>query len=209
MRQSGEPFRLGAYSYSATSFYETFFGSFTSISVAMMGLPLFRVLLSSVLVFIVSTIIHTVLKWHESDYAALTPEQERAFAAFPSGSFYSPHRKNSPSHQAWQERCKREPAVMIRVRSSKHAEHPTMGIHLSLWFLYVLVVSAVTAYAETLAKPAHSTSLCFLVSFLAYWGAEPSKCIWYMVPVSQAAKNAVDSLLYALATTLALSTYLN
>ena len=171
----------------------------------MSGLSWLRVLVSSVLVFLVSTIVHAVLKWHDSDYAALSLEQEKAFTSLPEGTFYSPHKKNSPSHPAWQERCKQEPTVMIRVRSSQGGEHSSMGVHLSLWFCYVFVISAVTAYAQTLARPTNSSSLCFLVSFVAYWGAEPAKWIWYMVPASQAAKNAIDSLLYALVTTLALS----
>src|SRR3989442_353018 len=63
----------------------TIFGSLaTSQEVVMVGLSVLwlPILLSSVLVFVLSSVIHTVLPWHKSDYPKL-PNEDRVRDALP------------------------------------------------------------------------------------------------------------------------------
>jgi hypothetical protein len=169
---------------------------------------LFPILASAALVFVVSSLIHMVIKWHQSDYRKLPNEEEvravlKRSAAAP-GQYIVPHCKDS------KDACSPEMA-------QKFAEGPNLVMHLrpnapmqlgpflGKWVLYTVVVSALVAYVARIALPAGTDYLqVFRVvgftAWLAYAWQGPSDSIWKGKPWSITAKEMFDGLLYGLVT---------
>jgi len=105
------------------------------------------ILLSAVIVFIASSIMHMVLPYHKSDYRQLPDEDkllpslraaglQKGLYIFP----YCTHKEmNSP---AAQEKYKQGPVGMLTVFPSGP---PAMPKFLAMWFAYTLIISVVVA----------------------------------------------------------------
>ncbi len=106
------------------------------------------ILLSSVLVFVLSSVIHTVLPWHKSDYPKL-PNEDRVMdalrpLAIPPGDYMMPRPSSRQEMRTPQfvEKFKRGPVVMLTVFPGGSM---SMGKNLVMWFLYSVVVGCFAA----------------------------------------------------------------
>jgi hypothetical protein len=165
------------------------------------------VLLSAVIVFVASSILHMVLPYHRSDYQPLPDEDKilpvlraaglkRGLYTFP----YCTH-KNMKSPEI-QEKFKLGPAGFVTVFPSGP---PNMAKFMGLWFVYCLIVGVVVAFlAGTTVKFGANYHHVFhtvgLGSFLAYGVGTLSNGIWKGQPWSMVIKELIDGLLYALLT---------
>jgi hypothetical protein len=168
---------------------------------------LLPILLSAVVVFIASSIMHSVLGYHRSDYRRL-PDEESVTAAirgvnptpanyhFP----YCDHRQmRSPEMQ---EKFKRGPVGFITVFPNGA---PSMGKFLGQWFVFCLVVSVFVAYitGRTLAPGTdylHVFRVAGTVAFMAYGLGNLANVIWKGQSWSMTIKEVVDGLIYGLLT---------
>jgi len=169
------------------------------------------ILLSAVIVFIASSIMHMVLPYHKSDYRQL-PDEDKVLpslraAGLQKGLYifpYCTHKEmNSP---AAQEKYKLGPVGMLIVFPSGP---PAMPKFLGMWFAYCLIIGVFVAYITTHAHPlvvAHGEPFwaVFRVAsasaFLAYGLANLSNGIWKGQPWGNVSKEVVDGLVYALLT---------
>ena len=165
-------------------------------------------LLCAVLVFIASSIIHMVLKYHASDYAQM-PNEDAVRAAIRAG---NPAPKKyivpwAPGMEAMKsEEMKRKweegPNAVIYVGKNGM---PTMGPTFVQWFLYTLVISLVVGYVCAAVLPRGTSYLkVFQVAgtgaWLGYGGATVIASIWMRKPWVVSWKEVFDALIYALLT---------
>src|SRR5438094_7794169 len=127
----------------------------------------FPVLLSAVIVFFASFIIHMVLGYHKSDYRKL-PDEDRVTDALRSAgvtrgpAYFFPYcsfkeMKSAPVI----EKFKRGPVGLLTLLPSGP---PAMGKNMVQWFLYCVVISIFAAYLSgRLLAPATAFSQVFRV----------------------------------------------
>jgi hypothetical protein len=166
------------------------------------------ILLSAVIVFVVSSVIHTVLPWHKSDYLKLPNEDEVMNAlrplAIPPGDYMMPRPSSGREMGApeFLDKMKKGPVAMLTVMPSGPV---TMGKSLTLWFLYAVVVGVFAAYVAGRALPAGVPYLAVfrfagVTAFLGYSAALWQMSIWYKRSWTTTIKATIDGLLYALLT---------
>ncbi len=167
---------------------------------------LFPILLSAVLVFVMSSLIHMVLKWHNTDYRKFSNED--AVRAAISGGSASPGQYVLPWAQSMEE-CKTPefekkmlegPIAMVWI---KRPGPMKMGPQLGQWFVFNLLVSVFVAYLASRTLPAGTDYLRVFqvvgtVGFMTYGLGEIPMSIWMGKPWIVAAKEAADGLLYGL-----------
>jgi hypothetical protein len=168
---------------------------------------LLPILLSAVIVFVASSIIHMVLPYHRSDYRQL-PEEDKLLttlrtAGLKPGLYHFPfctHKDmNSPAQQ---EKFKQGPVGMLTVFPSGP---PAMPKFLAKWFVYCLIIGLFVAYlmGHTVASGAHYRvvfRVAGTAAFLAYSLGPLVNSIWKGQPWSVTLKEAFDGLLYSLLT---------
>jgi hypothetical protein len=164
------------------------------------------ILLSAVLVFVASSILHMVLPYHRSDYRKVPAEDELMESlrklAVPPGNYMMPY-AGSPGAMkdpAFIEKKKRGPVALLTVMKD-----PSMGASLTQWFIYCVVVSVLAAYiagralgpgAEYLSVFRFAGCTAFVGYALALW----QNSIWYKIAWSTTLKSNIDSLVYGLLT---------
>lgn len=162
------------------------------------------ILLTAVLIFVASSLIHMVFKWHNTDYRKFDNEDEvRAAvrASTPPGQYFFPHciDMKEMASEAMQKKFIEGPIGFITVRP---AGPPTMGMQLSLWFIYTIVIATIAGWLAFGAYPmgkgaAHAAGhMVGLISLLAYVGGSVQMGIWMGKPWSSVAKDALDGLIY-------------
>ena len=165
-------------------------------------------LISSVIVWIASSIIHMVLPWHKGDYARVPDEAALRAAlrplAIPPGDYMVPRpmatsELRSPEFLA---RVNEGPNLVVTVLPN---EPWSMGRNLGLWFLYLIVVALFAGYVAGRALPAGTDYLQVFrfvgtTAFLGFAVALWQMSIWYRRAWSTTIKATVDGLLYALLT---------
>jgi hypothetical protein len=174
------------------------------VSLSSLWLP---IVLSGVIVFVASSIMHMVLPYHRSDYRGL-PEEDKTMAVlrglgltrglyvFP---YCLPKDMKSPANI---EKYKQGPVGFVTIMPSGL---PNMGKFLSQWFLYTVIVSFFVAYlaAHTIDFGAHYRAVFRVVgtaAFLCYGLANITNAIWRGQTWSAAIKDIFDGLVYALLT---------
>ena len=175
------------------------------VSLTALWLP---IVLSAVAVFIASSIIHMVFKYHSSEYRQL-PEEGAildamrnakagpGFYAFPyAGSMQA---MGTPEMM---DKYKQGPVGTVNIKPSGP---PAMGKNLAQWFVYCIVVGVFAGYlaSRTLGPGAHYLGVFRVVgcaSFMAYSLAHFSDAIWKMKPWSMTFKHVFDGLVYGLLT---------
>jgi len=174
------------------------------VGIGALWLP---ILLSAVLVFIVSSIIHMMSPWHKNDYPML-PNQDQVMDALrplniPPGDYFVPRPKDRAEMRdpAFVEKTKRGPVVLFTVFPSAM----NMAKNLIGWFVYLLVVGFFAAYVAGRALPAGSPYLPVfrfvgVTAFLGYSLALWQMTIWYRRALLTSIKVTVDGLIYALLT---------
>jgi hypothetical protein len=165
------------------------------------------ILLSAVVVFIISSIVHMVIKWHASDYNGFTNE-DAVRAAIRAGN-------PKPGHYVVPY-CKDMKEMGSETMLQKYREGPighmsivpnctpNMGKHLGLWFVWSLAISVIAAYlAVRLLGLDHAyaraaAKLIGAVSFIAHGAGNISESIWMGRPWSSTAKYLADAALYGI-----------
>jgi len=165
------------------------------------------ILLSAVVVFVISSLVHMVLKWHSSDYRTLANE-EAVRAAIRAGN-NGPGRYVMPHCREMKEMGSPEMQAKYREGPVGHLTllpngAPNMGKYLVIWFLWSLVISAVAAYLASRLIPwdhAHARGAAKLVgavSFIAHGFGTVTESIWTGRPWGQTVKYLIDAALYAI-----------
>jgi hypothetical protein len=169
------------------------------------------ILLSAVVVFIISSLIHMVIKWHAGDYNALTNEDAvraaiRAGNPAP-GRYVMPHCKDMKDmgSEATLQKYREGPVGHFTLGPNGA---PNMGKFLGLWFLWSLIVAAIAAYLATRLlglEHAHvrgAAKLVGAITFIAHGFGTVQESIWMMRPWSASAKYLLDSALYGIGSAL-------
>jgi hypothetical protein len=165
------------------------------------------IVLSAVIVFVASSIMHMVLPYHRSDYKRL-PEEDTVLAGLRTASlsrglyvfpFCTPKEMKSPESIR---KYNQGPVGMMTIFPSAP---PFMPKFLGLWFGYLLVVSFFVAYLTAHTVPAGTYYLAVFrvvgtAAFLAYGLGTISNGIWRGQPWSFVGKEVMDGLVYALLT---------
>ncbi|HEY5079151.1 MAG TPA: hypothetical protein VII43_04865 [Opitutaceae bacterium] len=164
------------------------------------------ILLSSVFVFLASSVIHMALQWwHKSDYVKVPQEDKvmdalRPFAT-PPGDYMVPNCATSAEFKSpeFQEKMRKGPVLMLTVMPNGAMN---MGKSLALWFLYLLGVSSLTGYVALHAFHGwvgyrNMIPIIGVTSFLGYSAALWQMSIWYRRSFVSTIKATVDGLLYA------------
>ena len=166
------------------------------------------ILLSSVIVFLVSSIIHMALPWHKSDYPKVPNEDKvmdalRPFA-IPPGDYMIPRPASAQDMRSpeFLEKRRKGPVMVLTVLPSGP---PSMGSYLALWFLYSAVVGLLAAYVAGRALPVgapylHVFRFVGATAFIGYSVALWQMSIWYRRAWLTTIKATVDGLIYALLT---------
>ena len=166
------------------------------------------IVLSAVVVFFASSILHMVLKYHRTDYSKMSGE-ENVMAAMRDekvspGHYYLPHcvdmkEMGKPEVRA---RFDQGPVAFVTVLPNGV---PAMGKPLVSWFIFCLAIGVFVAYltGRTLGPEAHYLTVFRIagtVAFLGYAGSTASESIWKGQPWGTTAKHMFDGLVYALLT---------
>ena len=163
------------------------------------------IIVSAVLVFVVSSIIHMALPYHRSDYNKL-PDEDAALEALrrlnvPPGDYLVPHPGGPEGMRRpeFVEKMTKGPVMIVTVAPSGP---PAMGGLLVQWFLYSVVVGVFAGYlAGRLLPPgAHYLQVFRLVgtsAFMGYALALAQISIWYKRSWSTTFKSSFDGLVYA------------
>ncbi|MBK7875869.1 MAG: hypothetical protein IPJ77_08970 [Planctomycetes bacterium] len=165
-------------------------------------------LVSAVLVFIASSLIHMVVRWHRSEYKTL-PNEDAVRAAINKskpvpGKYVMPFCEDGKEMATpeMQRKYVEGPNVVMYVRENGAVQ---LGPFLGKWFAYSLVVSLVVAYLAraTIAPGAdylHVFQVVGVATWLAYAWAAPSDSIWMGKRWSSTFVYMLDGLIYAAAT---------
>jgi hypothetical protein len=166
------------------------------------------ILLSAVIVFIASSIIHMALPWHKGDYRKAPNEDKvmdavRPFA-IPPGDYMIPRCSSMEEMRSpeFTEKMRQGPVMVVTVMPSGPS---SMTQSLVLWFIYSVIVSLFAAYVAGRALPIGSPylrvfQLVGTSAFLGYAAALWQMSIWYRRSWSTTIKATVDGLIYALLT---------
>lgn len=175
------------------------------VSIPALWLP---IVLSAVVVFVASSIIHMVLKYHHNDYRTL-PDEEKLMAAMREaglrpGAYACPRPADMKDMSSPEmiEKYKLGPVAHMTVLPSGP---PAMGKALGLWFAFSLVIGIFAAYlgGRHLAPGADYLAVFRItgaVAFVGYGASYLVDSIWKGVPWSITVKSILDGLVYALLT---------
>ena len=172
------------------------------VSVAQLWLP---IVASAIGVFIASSLVHMVIRWHNSDYRKL-PDEEAARGVLKSvantpGMYFIPHCPDMKEMQKPEniQKFVDGPVVMMTVR---RPGKPSMGAPLAQWFALNLFVAIIAAYVASKMVPADASFLAkcrpiAAVTFMSYAAGALSNGIWYGKPWAVVAKELADAAIYA------------
>jgi hypothetical protein len=175
------------------------------VSVPSLWLP---IIVSAVVVFVVSFILHMVLKYHNTDFAGV-PNEDAVMEALrkfsiPPGEYVIPHCASQAAMKdpAFIEKTNKGPVAMLTVMPNGPFK---MGPSLVMWFVYSLAVGVFCAYIAGRALPAGSHYLSVFrfagcTAFIAYSVALWQNSIWFKRKWSTTIKNTFDGLVYGLFT---------
>lgn len=175
------------------------------ISLFALWLP---ILLSAAAVFVVSSIIHMVLKYHNSDFKGLPAEKDvlAALQGFkiPPGNYHFPHAENMKDYGSpeFVEKCKLGPTGFVTFLPNGVQG---MGGQLLQWFIYSIVVGILAAYVGRLTLEPGADYLIVsrvtgVVAFCGYGLALLQNSIWYKRNWLATLKSVFDGLVYGLVT---------
>ena len=172
------------------------------VSLAALWIP---ILLSAVVVFVISSIIHMASPWHKNDYPRV-PNEDAVRAALrplniPPGSYMVP-RPATPGEMGspeFAEKMKTGPVLMLQVMRN---EMMPMTANLINWFIYLLVIGFFSAYLTSRAIGAgthYLTVFRFIgtTAFMGYTLALWQMSIWYRRSWIITLKSTIDGLIYA------------
>jgi hypothetical protein len=175
------------------------------VSIVALAIP---ILLSAVLVFIASSIIHMLLPFHRNDIRAV-PNQDAVQEALrpfeiPPGDYMLPHGGGMEAMKdpVFLEKLRRGPVVTMTVLPPGEF---SMGRPLTLWFLYAVLVSVFAAYVAGRALGPGTDYLqvfrfAGVTAFAGYSLALMQQSIWWHRNWGATIRSMIDGLIYALLT---------
>jgi hypothetical protein len=166
------------------------------------------IVLSAVIVFVVSSIIHMFTPWHAGDFKKL-PNQEalmdalRPFSLQP-GDYMLPRPDSMADMRSENFKAlinKGPKAVMTVLQPGMMG----MGKNMVMWFVYLLVVGVLSAYVAGRANPVGADYLrvfrfAGVTAFIAYSGALWQGVIWYQRSLGTTIRSTIDGLIFGLLT---------
>ena len=175
------------------------------VSVTSLWLP---ILLSAVIVFLASSVIHMLLTYHRNDLRKLPKEDEvmEALRAFniPPGDYAMPCAGSMEGMKspAFTEKINAGPVGFMTFTASGAQ---SIGSSLVLWFVYSIVVSIIAGYVAGSALPRGAPYLAVFrfagcVAFTGYSIGLLQNSIWYKRNWGATLKTMFDGLVYALLT---------
>lgn len=175
------------------------------VSLMSLAVP---IVLSAVLVFVLSSVIHMVMTYHRADFRGLPKEDEvletfRRLNVAP-GDYVAPYCDSPESMKdpAYLEKMKRGPGLVVTVWQTSSFN---MGATLGQWFVYLLVVSFFTGYvlSRVFGEGANYMEVFRIagtVAFMGYALGMPQANIWYQKGWGSTLRSMFDGLLYGLVT---------
>jgi hypothetical protein len=166
------------------------------------------VIVSAVVVFVASSVLHMVLKYHKSDHNPL-PNDDAVREVLGKGNlapgvYMTPHCNDMKElkEPAVKEKFEKGPVAILSILPKGG---PAMGKSLTLWFLFCFLVSFVAAYTarHTLQPGADGLLVMRItgtVAFAAYALSEITDTIWKGQPWSTTVKFLLDGTIYSLLT---------
>jgi hypothetical protein len=165
------------------------------------------VVVSAVLVFLLSFVLHMLLPWHKGDYSTL-PNETAALDAIralsiPPGEYIAPRPAGMADMKSpeFQEKMKRGPVFILSMQPGMGS----MGRSLGLWFVYLLIVAGLAGHIamRVIPRPVDAYLVFHTVlytSFMGYCFALWQMTVWYRRPWIITLKATIDGLLYGLVT---------
>ena len=166
------------------------------------------ILVSSVLVFVASSIIHMLLPWHRNDFRKV-PDEEKFRGALqalglPPGDYHVPRPDTMADMKTpeFAEKMKQGPVMVFTVIPNGPM---SMSRSLVQWFVYCVVVGILAAYVGGASIPPGAAYLRVFqitgaTAFIAYSAALWPFSIWYHRDWGSTIRSTVDGLVYALLT---------
>ncbi|HEX9726485.1 MAG TPA: hypothetical protein VGC53_19560 [Vicinamibacteria bacterium] len=166
------------------------------------------ILISAVLVFVASSVLHMLLTYHQHDHTKL-PDEGNLLAAMRKAGvgpgnyrFPCPASMKDMSSPEMMEKYKAGPVGLMHVVPSGP---PAMPKYLAMWFAYCVLVGFLVAYltGRTLATGASYLAVFRVAgttAFIAYAVGGIQDSIWRGQLWSTTIKHVVDGLVYALLT---------
>lgn len=165
------------------------------------------ILLSAVAVFVISSLIHMVIKWHSPDYRGFANEdavREAIRAGNPApGRYVVPHCSDMKEmgSEAMLKKYREGPVGQITLAPPAP---PNLGKSLGSWFVWCLVVAVVAACLATQAfgldptRARAAAKLAGAVSFIAFGFGTVMESIWAARPWSSSVKYLLDAVFYGI-----------
>lgn len=166
------------------------------------------ILVSAVIVFVTSAIIHMFTKWHDADYPALPDEAKFREVvrplAIPPGDYLVP-RASSSAEMRSPEYAEKHRTGPVMVMTVMQPGEMSMARNLIQWFVYLLVVSLFAGYIAGRALPPGSHYLevfrfAGATAFVGYTLGLWQMSIWYRRSWGSTIRSSIDGLLYGLLT---------
>lgn len=166
------------------------------------------ILLSAVVVFLLSSLIHMVLGYHANDFRKVPDEESFADALrkfnLPAGEYMLPCAKSAEEMKSAEFKAKLEkgPRAIFTIRPGGPV---SMKNELILWFVYSVVIGIFAAYVAGRALPEGAPYLSVfrfvgVTAFCCYAVAGWQASIWYKRPWGTTLRTTFDGLVYALFT---------
>jgi hypothetical protein len=174
------------------------------VPLASLWLP---ILLSAVIVFVASSLLHMILRYHDSDYGKVPNEDAvmDVLRQVPPGDYVIPRASTRAEMKepAFVAKVERGPVAMLTIMSQGMGA--AFKKSLALWFVFALVVSTLAAYVAGRARGPGTEYLEVFrfvgtSAFLAYSMAMAQQSIWYGRKWSTTFRSMADGLIYALLT---------
>jgi hypothetical protein len=169
------------------------------------------ILLSAVVVFVISSLVHMVFKWHASDYNTLPNEdavRDAIRAGHPApGRYVMPYCKEMKDMAGEEMKQKYTDGPVGHLTLLPNGV-PNMGKYLGQWFIWSLIIAVVAAFLTTKAysmEHFHARAAAKFVgalTFIAHGFGTITESIWVGRPWWQSAKYLLDAALYGLGSAL-------
>ncbi len=175
------------------------------VSILTLWIP---ILVAAVIVFIVSSAIHSLLTYHHADFKKLPAEtsvmDDLRKHNIPEGEYYFPRAATSEEMklEAYKTNLEKGPSGFLTIL--KNAK-PSMAPMLIQWFVYCIIINIFSAYiaGRMLSPDAHYLEVFRLVgtvSFMGYALGMWQDSIWFSRSWTVTLKYTFDGLIFALLT---------
>lgn len=168
------------------------------------------IIATAIAIFIASSLIHMVFKWHNAEYRPLPNEDEvrkvLGDAKLDPGLYVTPHCPDMKEmgSDAIQQKFREGPVCHIVMRQ---AGAPAMGKNLLQWFIFSIVIAALGAWLASHAYGTNSNAhlvghFVGVFTFVAYGCGSVQESIWMGKPWSSTYKYLLDAFIYGVVSAL-------